>query len=176
MELKVGDVIGVRGAGFFAFLVSIGEFFAKPEYEAEYKFSHVGIIYFDGPGAYVLEALSEGVKSKPLYKYKGKYVIKRHKNIDADNIAELKMTIDLYKGKKISYNWLQLIWLGVTKIARLEFLSNPFRSKKSMICSELVARIYKEAIGFSFKPFEIGNIDPKDIMLCSHFEKILEVN
>lgn len=100
------------------------------------KYSHMGIIYVQGDDFFVYEAV-QPVKLTPLKSWinkgvNGHYVVKRLKNAETlltqENIAKMKQVGEKYSGKDydLHFEW----------------------SDSKMYCSELVWKIYKEALGF----------------------------
>jgi uncharacterized protein YycO len=105
------------------------------------KYSHMGIIYKQGDEIHVYEAI-QPVKYTPLNKWiargkNGRYVVKRLKNYDNiltdDVLHEMKSVGEKYKGKNYDpyFGW----------------------SDDRIYCSELVWKIYKQAVGI-----EIGSL------------------
>ena len=106
------------------------------------KYSHMGIIYLEREKPYVFEAI-QPVKLPPLKEWiergeNGYYVIKRLKNADKElneqALKKMKKAGEKYKGKDydIYFEW----------------------SDDKIYCSELVWKIYDEALGV-----KIGNIE-----------------
>mgnify|MGYP001479057634 CR=1 FL=1 len=106
------------------------------------KYSHMGIIYLEREKPYVFEAI-QPVKLTPLKEWiergeNGYYVIKRLKNADKElneqALKKMKKAGEKYKGKDydIYFEW----------------------SDDKIYCSELVWKIYDEALGV-----KIGNIE-----------------
>jgi uncharacterized protein YycO len=106
------------------------------------KYSHMGIIYQKDNELYVFEAV-QPVKLTPLNDWvkrgeNGHYVVKRLKNskeiLTSEKLSEMKTIGDRFKGKNydLYFEW----------------------SDKRIYCSELVWKIYKEALGL-----EIGKLE-----------------
>ena len=106
------------------------------------KYSHMGIIYLEREKPYIFEAI-QPVKLTPLKEWidrgeNGYYVIKRLKNADKvlneQALKKMKKVGEKYKGKDydIYFEW----------------------SDDKIYCSELVWKIYDEALGI-----EIGNME-----------------
>jgi uncharacterized protein YycO len=106
------------------------------------KYSHMGIIYTEGAEYFVFEA-SSIVKLTPLNDWinnglDGKYVVKRIKDaekiLNQDALKEMKMVGEQFKGKKYDryFGW----------------------SNEKIYCSELVWKIYKQALNI-----EIGKLE-----------------
>ena len=106
------------------------------------KYSHMGIIYRQGVNYYVYEAV-QPVKLTNLKEWisrgeGGKYVVKRLKNseqiLTKENLSKMKTIGKRYNGKNydIYFEW----------------------SDDKVYCSELVWKIYKEALDI-----EIGNLE-----------------
>ena len=106
------------------------------------KYSHVGIIYKNGNDYFVYEAV-QPVKLTPLNDWikkgeNGHYVVKRIKNSDKlltdEKLIEMKKIGEKYVGKDydLYFEW----------------------SDSRIYCSELVWKIYKEAVGL-----EIGELE-----------------
>ena len=115
------------------------------------QYSHMGIIYQDGSDFYVYEAI-QPVQLTPLKKWirRGKnnrYVVKRLKNheelLTPKNLAKIKKTGQQYRGKPydLLFDW----------------------SDEKIYCSELVWKIYKEALGI-----EIGKLQQLKDFDLSH--------
>lgn len=105
------------------------------------KYSHMGIIYKNGNDYFVYEAI-QPVKLTPLKTWinRGKnkhYVVKRLKDAD-----EILTNLNVIKMKKIGEKY-----LGKSYDIHFEW------SDHKMYCSELVWKIYKEAVGI-----EIGKL------------------
>ena len=105
------------------------------------KYSHMGIIYKQGDDFFVYEAV-QLVKLTPLNDWinrgeNGHYVVKRIKNseklLTPETVAKMKQIGETYAGKEcdLYFEW----------------------SDSRIYCSELVWKIYKEAIGV-----EIGEL------------------
>jgi uncharacterized protein YycO len=106
------------------------------------KYSHMGIIYKQGDDYFVYEAV-QPVKLTPLKDWinrgeKGHFVVKRIKNADRlltpETLIKMKQIGDKFSGKDydLYFEW----------------------SDTKMYCSELVWKIYKEAVGI-----EIGKLE-----------------
>lgn len=106
------------------------------------KYSHMGIIYKQGNGFFVYEAV-QPVKFTPLSEWinrgeKAHYVVKRIKNSETlltpEILAQMKQIGGKYAGKDydLYFEW----------------------SDSKIYCSELVWKIYKEAVGL-----EIGKLE-----------------
>ena len=114
-------------------------------------YSHMGIVYKKSDGYYVYEAV-QPVKLTPLKQWidRGKdkhFVLKRLKNatelLTSKALKKMKEVGDRYKGKNydLLFEW----------------------SDDKMYCSELVWKIYKEALGI-----EIGNLETLSSFDLSH--------
>jgi uncharacterized protein YycO len=106
------------------------------------KYSHMGIIYKQGDDYYVYEAV-QPVKLTPLNEWidrgeKGQFVVKRIKSSDSlltpETLTKMKQIGEKYRGKDydLYFEW----------------------SDSKIYCSELVWKIYKEAVGL-----EIGILE-----------------
>lgn len=106
------------------------------------KYSHMGIIYKQGDNFFVYEAV-QPVKLTPLNDWINRgenshYVVKRIKNADKlltnDNLTKMKQIGEKYAGKDydLYFEW----------------------SDSRIYCSELVWKIYKEALGL-----ELGKLE-----------------
>ncbi|PKQ62087.1 peptidoglycan peptidase [Labilibaculum filiforme] len=106
------------------------------------KYSHLGIIYKQGNDFFVYEAV-QPVKLTPLNDWikrgeNGHYVVKRIKNsqnvLTPETLVKMKQIGEKYAGKDydLYFEW----------------------SDSKIYCSELVWKIYKEAVGL-----EIGNLE-----------------
>jgi len=106
------------------------------------KYSHMGIIYKQGNDFFVYEAI-QPVKLTPLNDWiergeKGHYVVKRIKNsqnlLTPETLIKMKQVGEKYSGKDydLYFEW----------------------SDSRIYCSELVWKIYKEAVGL-----EIGKLE-----------------
>ena len=106
------------------------------------KYSHMGIIYQKGNEFYVFEAI-QPVKLTPLKEWikrgkNGHYVVKRLKNakkiLTPENLSKMKTIGEKYTGKDydLYFEW----------------------SDNKIYCSELVWKIYEEALGI-----EIGKLE-----------------
>ena len=106
------------------------------------KYSHMGIIYKQGNGFFVYEAV-QPVKMTPLNDWikrgeNSHYVVKRIKNsnklLTNDNLTKMRQVGEKYAGKDydLYFEW----------------------SDSRIYCSELVWKIYKEALGL-----EIGELE-----------------
>lgn len=106
------------------------------------KYSHCGLIYKEGNGLYVFEAV-QPVKRTPLDKWiargqNGKYVVKRLKNAEQilthSTVKKMKKVGDSFKGKNYdsTFEW----------------------SDDNIYCSELIWKIYQRATGI-----EIGKLE-----------------
>lgn len=171
-KVQLGDIIGYRSYDLAGILVMLGEIISAPKLGSEYSFTHVAIVSgIDSANnrLQITEAISEGVKSKMISELPKKSVVKRLNGIQKEHqLAIAAKCIDL-ASQGIKYNWLQLIWLGLTKILRLEFIGNIFNSKKATICSMFIGRVMHETSTFVFKEYLNGNLDPKDIMTEPNF-------
>ncbi|MCA1761755.1 MAG: YiiX family permuted papain-like enzyme [Cryomorphaceae bacterium] len=108
----------------------------------ESKYSHIGIVYENDGEYFVYEAV-QPVKLTPLQAWinrgeDGHFVVKRLKNakelLTADVLSRMKEVGEQYRGKDydIYFEW----------------------SDEKIYCSELVWKIYKDAVGI-----EIGNLE-----------------
>ena len=106
------------------------------------KYSHMGIIYKHGTDFFVYEAV-QPVKLTPLSEWikrgeNGHYVVKRIKNsekvLTPENLSKMKQIGEKYAGKDydLYFEW----------------------TDSRIYCSELVWKIYKEAVGL-----EIGQLE-----------------
>lgn len=106
------------------------------------KYSHMGIIYKQGDDFYVYEAV-QPVKLTPINAWikrgeNSHFVVKRIKNAEklltSDNLIKMKLIGEKYSGKDydLYFEW----------------------SDSKIYCSELVWKIYKEALGL-----EIGKLE-----------------
>lgn len=106
------------------------------------KYSHMGIVYEDGGNFYVYEAV-QPVKLTPIHDWikrgeKSHYVLKRLRNanklLTSENLKKMKDVGNRFEGKSydIYFEW----------------------SDDKIYCSELVWKIYKEAVGV-----EIGELE-----------------
>jgi len=111
------------------------------QYATGSKFSHMGIIYLQNDKPYVYEAI-QPVKLTALDKWikrgeKGHYVVKRLKNsehfLKPDVLSKMKRVGEKYRGKDydLYFGW----------------------SDERIYCSELIWKIYKEAVNL-----EIGKL------------------
>lgn len=131
-ELRDGDII---------FQTSLSSQSKAIQLATKSKYSHMGIIHKQGDEIYVFEAI-QPVKLTPLNEWiargeNGHYVVKRLKNYDNiltdDVLNKMKSVGEKYKGKNydLYFEW----------------------SDDRIYCSELVWKIYKQAIGI-----EIGEL------------------
>jgi uncharacterized protein YycO len=131
-QFKNGDII---------FQTSQSSQSAAIQYATGSKFSHMGIIYFQNDQPYVYEAI-QPVTLTSLDKWirrgqKGQYIVKRLKNseqiLKPDVLAKMKRIGEKYRGKDydLYFGW----------------------SDEKMYCSELIWKIYKEALNL-----EIGKL------------------
>lgn len=132
-EIKNGDLI---------FQTSLSGQSKAIQLATKSKYSHCGLIYKEGNGFYVFEAV-QPVKRTPLDKWiargqDGKYVIKRLKNADQvltpTTLKKMKQVGDQFKGKNydLTFEW----------------------SDDKIYCSELIWKIYQRATGI-----EIGKLE-----------------
>ncbi len=132
-DLKNGDLI---------FQTSLSEQSKAIQLATKSKYSHCGLIYKDGNGTYVFEAI-QPVKRTPLDKWiargqDGKYVIKRLKNADQvltpATLTKMKQIGDQFNSKNydLTFEW----------------------SDDKIYCSELIWKIYQRATGI-----EIGKLE-----------------
>jgi len=115
------------------------------------KYSHMGIIYKQGDDFFVYEAV-QPVKLTPLNEWinrgeNGHYVVKRIKNSDKlltpETLAKMKQIGEKYAGKDydLYFEW----------------------TDSRIYCSELVWKIYNEAIGLEIGELEkLGDFDLTD--------------
>jgi uncharacterized protein YycO len=115
------------------------------------KYSHMGIIYKEGTDFFVYEAVQH-VKLTPLNDWinrgeNGRYVVKRIKKSDklltSEALAKMKQIGEKYTGKDydLYFEW----------------------SDSRIYCSELVWKIYKEAIGLEIGELEkLGDLNLTD--------------
>ena len=131
-HLKNGDII---------FQTSQSSQSKAIQYATGSKFSHMGIIYFQNDKPYVYEAI-QPVKLTALDKWiqrgeKGQYIVKRLKNseqiLKPDVLSKMKQVGEKYRGKDydLYFGW----------------------SDERIYCSELIWKIYKEALNL-----EIGKL------------------
>lgn len=128
------------------------------------NWTHVGIVLKRGDEFFVYEAL-QPVKTTPLAKWLARsscYAIKRLKRSDevltSENLKQMRIVAEEYIGKDydIYFEW----------------------SDESIYCSELVWKIYKQAIGIEpgvtrkLKDFDLSSEDVKQIMQKRYGDKI----
>lgn len=141
-NLKDGDII---------FQTSTSQQSKAIQLATKSEYSHCGIIYKDGDNYFVFEAV-QPVKTTPLDEWisRGKnshYVIKRLKNADTvlthENLNKMKGIGSKFNGKNydLYFEW----------------------SDKSIYCSELIWKIYKEGTGL-----EIGKLQTLEDFDLSH--------
>jgi len=141
-QLENGDII---------FQTSLSDQSKAIQMATHSKYSHMGIVYKIGDDYFVYEAV-QPVKLTRVEDWiqrgeEGHYVVKRlknaHKLLNADVLQEMKKAGEKYKGKgyDMYFEW----------------------SDQRIYCSELVWKIYKEAVGI-----EIGELQElKDFDLSS---------
>ena len=156
-KLKSGDII---------FQTSKSQQSKAIQLATHSKYSHVGIIYVEGDNILVYEAV-QPVKLTPLHEWikrgeKNHFVVKRLRESDkyltSDNLLKMKTFGEKYLGKDydIYFEW----------------------SNDRIYCSELVWKIYKEAIGIeigklqTLKEFDLENEIVKEIMIKRYGESI----
>jgi len=156
-KLKSGDII---------FQTSKSQQSKAIQLATHSKYSHVGIIYVEGDNILVYEAV-QPVKLTPLHEWikrgkKNHFVVKRLKESDkyltSGNLLKMKSYGEKYLGKDydIYFEW----------------------SNDRIYCSELVWKMYKEAIGIeigklqTLKEFDLENEIVKEIMTKRYGESI----
>lgn len=157
VEIKNGDLI---------FQTSLSSQSKAIQLATKSTYSHCGIIYKEGTGFYVFEAV-QPVKRTPLDKWiargkEGKYVIKRLKNADQvltpETLTKMKFVGDHFKGKNydLTFEW----------------------SDDKIYCSELIWKIYQRATGIEIgkleklSDFDLTNEAVKNIMKDRYGDKI----
>lgn len=156
-KLKSGDII---------FQTSKSQQSKAIQLATHSKYSHVGIVYVENDKILVYEAV-QPVKLTPLYEWinrgeKKHFVVKRlkesEKYLTSSNLMKMKSIGEKYIGKNydIYFEW----------------------SDERIYCSELVWKIYKEAIGIeigklqTLKEFDLENEIVKEIMAKRYGETI----
>ena len=171
-KVQLGDIIGYRSFDIAGLIVMLGELISAPKLGGEYSFTHVAIVSGIDSASnqiQITEAISKGVKSKMISMLPNKSVVKRLNGIQKEHqLAIAAKCIDL-ASQGIKYNWLQLFFIGILKILRLEFVKNIFNSDKSTICSMFIGRVMKETSSYIYPGYLDGNLDPKDIMTDPNF-------
>ncbi|MCB2196466.1 MAG: YiiX family permuted papain-like enzyme [Bacteroidetes bacterium] len=156
-KLKSGDII---------FQTSKSQQSKAIQLATHSKYSHVGIIYVENDNILVYEAV-QPVKLTPLHEWinrgeKKHFVVKRlkesEKYLTSSNLSKMKSIGEKYIGKNydIYFEW----------------------SNERIYCSELVWKIYKEAVGIeigklqTLKEFDLENDIVKEIMEKRYGETI----
>lgn len=141
-KFKNGDII---------FQPSVSSQSREIKIATDSDFSHMGIIYRQNEKLYVYEAIAT-VRLTPLQEWidrgvNSEYIVKRLKNYDElltpRNLMKIKKIGEKYQGKKydIYFNW----------------------SDEEIYCSELVWKMYKQALGIeigklkTFSDFNLSN-------------------
>ncbi|WP_129408107.1 hypothetical protein [Marinitoga lauensis] len=179
VELKVGDVLLLKkedAPGIYTFLKqflgkNIADIIAKIE---GHEYIHSELYVGNG---YVLAAWFNGVH---LIKYPlrilGNFDIYRHEKMDNEKRSVIKRNVAKYFNMR--YDFASLILNGLPEILSLGFepleryleKQLPYSDPNKMICSELVARMYKDA-GIIIEP-DPEFVTPDDIAQDGEMKKI----
>lgn len=150
--IKPGDYFLTQISGFGGTLIRIAQAFAG---DAS-RYTHAGIFLDDGT---IIEAMPGGARivSNEATLRRRPLAISQF-DIDEDARARIVEIARGYKG--VPYNFADYLTIGLDSIGiRPKWLRNKIHSSKSMICSQLVDKIYSVA---GVKLFDDGR-DPGDV-------------
>ena len=179
IELKTGDILLLKkenAPGAYTFLKKfLGKDFADFVAKIE-KHEYIHSELYVGNG-YVLAAWFNGVH---LIKYPlevlSKFDIYRHEKMDEEKRKVIRKNVAKYFN--MPYDFVSLILNGLPEILSLGFepleryfeKQLPYSDPKKMICSELVARMFKDA-GIIIEP-DPEFVTPDDLAQCEEMKKI----
>ena len=166
--LQAGDILAIRGAGFFAtgILAATGN-----------SVSHVGIVLAPRPGPLVIEALWR-VKTRPLslsIEDAEKAYILSDKSLTPDQRDSI--VIGACKFSADGYGWWDIGLQAADAVLRTTFLTDhvSWDLKGHPICSYLVAKAYR-SLGLTFGSKKPQSITPADIFnFATHHSAIYTV-
>ncbi|MBD1378958.1 C40 family peptidase [Metabacillus arenae] len=160
MDLKIGDILLVRGDGFISPLI-------KRFLDSEY--SHVAIALENGKICEVDLNVKMKIIDNPYFEYE---VFRYKEGLNNEQMQKINAFLRKKCKSSIGYDWWRILSLMIKKYTKLELI---IHHPNRYVCSEIVDQAY-QYIGIDLVPESMtGDVTPVDLLKSNSFKHVHSV-